>query len=111
MNSVFVLGAGASADVKVPLMREFLEVAEDIYRDSGPALASYADFALVVRARAELQAVHSKAEFDINNLESVFSAFEMAELLGRCKTISPFNSLIIQPPPGGARTWHQARSV
>jgi len=40
-------------------------------------------FDRVLRARSELQLVHSKARFDLRNLESVFAAFEMAELFGR----------------------------
>ena len=82
MNSVFILGAGASAHAGVPVMKDFLEVIEDIHRSASKNWIEYPVFDLVVRARGELAAVQSKARFDIRNLESVFAAFEMAAIFG-----------------------------
>ncbi len=79
-RTVFILGAGASAQAGAPLMWNFLEVAERLRYEAGAAAEQ--DFELVLKARAELQAVHSKARLDIENLESVFAAFEMAALRG-----------------------------
>lgn len=81
MRTIFVLGAGASADAGVPMMRDFFERADRIHADE-PDTERDA-FELVGKARARLQLVQSKARFDIRNLESVFAAFEMASLLGR----------------------------
>lgn len=81
---VFILGAGASADGGAPVMRDFLDAARKLrlsgnIRDSRISSA----FDEVFAAIGKLQVVHSKArDFDINNIESVFSAFEMAQLLG-----------------------------
>lgn len=75
---VFILGAGASADSGAPLMKDFLYEASGVSADP-----EYRDaFDLVFKARAELQVAQSKARFDIHNLEAVFAAFEMAELMG-----------------------------
>jgi hypothetical protein len=56
-------------------MDTFLEVVEDIYRTERKTSPDYAAFDLVVRGRAELAAVQSKARFDLRTLESVFDAF------------------------------------
>jgi len=79
---VFVLGAGASAHCGTPLMGNFLEVAEDLWR-AGEIEEAEEDFKKVFDARDELQAVHSKAKIDTYNVEDVFAAFEMGKLLGR----------------------------
>lgn len=78
---VFMLGAGASAAAGVPTMRRFIDHAEDLWRRSGRPSGGHAE--LVFDALAALQAVHSKCNLDITNLESVFSALEMATLLSQ----------------------------
>ena len=81
-KTVFILGAGASAHCGIPLMKDFLNVAADLHA-SNRSGEYKEDFELVFKARSELQATHSKsAAIDIHNVESVFSAFELAETLG-----------------------------
>lgn len=75
-RTVFVLGAGASREAGAPLMNDFLDAAEDLER-------SATERSLVFRAISELGRAHSKATLDVNNLESVYAAFEMANLAGR----------------------------
>src|SRR5437773_7286949 len=83
VNSVFILGAGASAHAGVPLMNEFFQVAEDLlWTRAIEAADDQVAFELVLRARAQLQPVLSKARFNVRNLEAVFTAFEMAQLFG-----------------------------
>jgi len=78
-RTVFILGAGASKAAGAPLMLEFLDVAESLLR--GREKPQCVDsFKAVFKARAALQAVHSKSTLDIDNIESVFAAFEMADL-------------------------------
>lgn len=84
---VFILGAGASKATGAPLMAEFLDVADDLVQ-LGLVERRRPSFDLVRRARAALQPVHSKAELDIHNLEAVFGAFEMAQLLGKLGTLA-----------------------
>lgn len=79
---MFILGAGASRDCGAPLMNDFLDTASRL-------LSTYevenkrADFEMVFRAIASLQAVHSKAQLDLNNIESIFTALEIANILGK----------------------------
>src|SRR5882672_30995 len=86
-NSVFILGAGASVHAGAPVMRDFLDQAGLIGR-SEPGTEDRRAFEIVTRARSELQLVHSKAQFDLRNLESVFAAFEMAEVFGRLGSLA-----------------------
>lgn len=81
-RTVFVLGAGTSKEAGGPMMAEFLDVADGLRKSSdvGPYSES---FDLVFRGVAALQSVHSKSTLDLDNVESVFAAFEMAALFER----------------------------
>jgi hypothetical protein len=86
MKHVFILGAGASREAGGPLMSDLLDRAERLSRNKkidGPASD------LVFRGLEELQIAHSKAALDINNVESVMAAFEMAALFGRLGKLTP----------------------
>lgn len=85
---VFILGAGAARDAGAPLMFDFLDVARDLWNKN---LVQESDlhFSNVFKAISTLQQVHSKALLDFHNLESVFSAFEMA---GTLQKFSNYNS-------------------
>jgi hypothetical protein len=75
---VFILGAGASAHVGAPLMNNFLDTARGIYeRAQSLSQESRSSFRRVFAAMSRLQVVHSKADLDLVNLESVFGAFEI----------------------------------
>ena len=80
-KNVFVLGAGASAAAGVPLMGQFLDRAHDLLQASETDGAK-ADFERLFEAINVLPQVHSKATLDIDNVESVFSALEMAAIIG-----------------------------
>ena len=86
MKHVFILGAGASREAGGPLMMDFFDRAEQIRKRTD---VDQAAFDLVFRAIEELQVVHSKAALDINNIESVMTAFEMAALFGRLGSLTP----------------------
>jgi hypothetical protein len=78
---VFILGAGASKDSGAPLMAEFLTVAEELRKRED--LENFGkDFDVVFEVISHLQVVHSKADLDLDNIESVFAAFEMGRLIG-----------------------------
>jgi hypothetical protein len=81
-NTVFFLGAGASKQAGAPLMADFLDRAHDLWK-SGRVSKHHNDFERVFSAIAALQVVHSKSKLDLNNIEVVFSAFEMARVLQR----------------------------
>jgi hypothetical protein len=80
-NNLFILGAGASASAGVPLMRDFLDRAHDLWQSNKVGSAK-PHFDLVFDAVNVLPRVHSKAMLDVDNVESVFSAFEMARIVG-----------------------------
>jgi NAD-dependent SIR2 family protein deacetylase len=80
---VFILGAGASAEAGAPVMGNFIATAQEVSRTESLAADEKLQFQLVFKARARLQSVHSKSALDINNIESLFGAFEMAALLGK----------------------------
>jgi hypothetical protein len=72
-------------------MNTFINVALDIQRGIGldkdlyPKEQGYFD--LVFKARTALTQTHSKSVLNINNIESLFGAFDMAALLGRLGTL------------------------
>jgi hypothetical protein len=81
-NVVFVLGAGASKAAGAPLMGDFLDTAYRLWKE-GKVAERDDDFARVFGAISALQSVHSKSRLDLDNVESVFSTFEMAAMLSR----------------------------
>ncbi len=95
-NIVFILGAGASKKAGAPLMAEFLDVARDLWAKNEVSEAS-SQFESVFKAIGSLQGVHSKSEFDIHNVESVFAAIEMGKTLNKfpgCETGEQIDDLI-----------------
>ena len=63
-------------------MAEFLDAADSLRRKQ--TIGKYTEsFELVSRAIAALQQVHSKSSLDLDNIESVFAAFDMALLFDR----------------------------
>jgi hypothetical protein len=77
-KSIFLLGAGASKAAGAPLMDEFLSTARNLRRLALPS-EFHSAFDTVFQAMTALQAVHSKSTLDFNNVESLFSAFEVAK--------------------------------
>jgi hypothetical protein len=81
-STVFILGAGASKQCGAPLMNDFLDQALNLYLANNVENKK-SQFEDVFKARGKLQAVHSKAQLDLDNIESIFSTFEMANILGK----------------------------
>jgi NAD-dependent SIR2 family protein deacetylase len=84
MKTVFILGAGASAEDGVPVIAGFLDAAERIrnrQRDSGGKFKDA--FQHVFDAIAELHDTYYRIPLDLNNIEDVFSSIEMAAIVGR----------------------------
>jgi len=88
-KSVFILGAGASKQAGVPLMGEFLDVADAIWKQGKLTDEDKVHFERVFRAIGKLQTLHSKSQLDLVNLEAVFSTFEMANLLQKLPGFEP----------------------
>lgn len=64
-------------------MNGFLDRSFDLMEGGDLGPAEKVAFELVRRGRDELQRAQSKARLDLDNLEEVFDAFEMAALIGR----------------------------
>jgi hypothetical protein len=81
-KNVFILGAGASKEAGAPLMAEFLDVARDLLT-SGEIKAprDIESFQKVFEAIRQFRTIHYKSYLDLDNIEAVFGAFEMARLL------------------------------
>jgi len=77
---VFILGAGASKQSGAPLMADFLDVASHLLR-AGNVNDKKEEFEKVFRAIGAMQAVHSKAQLDLTNIESIFTALEISNVL------------------------------
>jgi hypothetical protein len=117
---VYVLGAGFSAPLGIPVVRDFLLRAKDLYF-SDPA--KYADFHEIFQTIEGLASVKNYLNADLFDIEEVFSIIEMQRQLGLGRPdVSKFIADVVQaytpalPPPvrGGSReqvwgqiaTWH-----
>ena len=72
-----ILGAGASSEAGAPLMKDFVNTARDLFQDRQGRVSS------VFTAMAALARSQAKATLDLQNIEEVFSAFELASLVQR----------------------------
>lgn len=89
---VFILGAGASWHATGLLMDNFLQRARELYR-SGEVGEAQQDFKSVLGAVGMLRGLHSKAVLDLDNIETVYTAFEMGQLLGRLPGIEDADTI------------------
>jgi hypothetical protein len=85
---VFILGAGASKQCGAPLMADFLDVAQSLAR-IGETKGKTQHFEHVFRAIGSLQSVHSKAQLDLTNIESIFTALEISNVLRKLPGFEP----------------------
>lgn len=79
---IFILGAGASRDCGAPLMNDFLDTASRLL-STNEVGKKRPHFEKVFKAISALQSVHSKAQLDLNNIESIFTALEISSILGK----------------------------
>jgi hypothetical protein len=87
-NIVFLLGAGASAQCGAPVMSNFLDVAAGLLR-TNQVREKREQFERVFEVIGGLQAVHSKAQLDLNNIEAVFTALELGRIIQRVPGMKP----------------------
>jgi hypothetical protein len=79
-DTVFILGAGASKQAGAPVMANFLDEARKLLY-TNDVENEKANFELVFKSIGALQSVHSKSQLNLDNIESVMAAFEIAETL------------------------------
>ncbi len=80
-QTVFILGAGASADSGAPLMDNFIDKAEDLFLDSTSNI-DYQAFDNIFNLIGDLQNVYAKSFLNLDNIEVLFGAVEMASVIG-----------------------------
>lgn len=73
-KTVFILGAGASHEAGAPVMRDFLDIAEEV--------AGSPELDIVVNGVNKFNRTYSNFPVRPDNLEDIFAVFEMAEVLG-----------------------------
>jgi NAD-dependent SIR2 family protein deacetylase len=99
-RTVFIVGAGASREAGAPVMADFLDRADVLRRtkvNNRLTPGEHESFDLVFKGIAELRAAHSKAALDVDNLEAVFGAFEMARLAGRLGSLTEAEVVGLNP--------------
>ena len=88
-KTVFVFGAGASVTSGTPLMKGFIDSADDLRSDPTSGV-SHEDFGLFFDVlQNRLPQLHSKSVVELGNIESVFGIVEMARLAGRLPLTDP----------------------
>lgn len=85
---MFILGAGASRQCGAPLMSDFLDMASDLLR-SNQVMGKRVEFERVFEAIGKLQVVHSKAQLDLNNIESIFTVLELGKIIQKVPGLEP----------------------
>ena len=88
LNKVIILGAGASVPAGAPTMLNFLDQARDLRRHGLPA-EYHESFDAVLESLRDLAGIYEKAYLNLDNLEEVFGAIEMAELVGKLADMPP----------------------
>ncbi len=89
MKTVFILGAGASVAAGAPLIPDFLKRAKQIhgqgkYGDAAPHIQDVLNAALV-----DLKPVQVKSKLNYQNIEELFSAADIGQLIGSFGSRSP----------------------
>lgn len=75
-NTVFIMGAGASKHIGVPVMTEFVDKMYDLYRGNGDAHSK-----VVFDLIRQWNRVFAHGSFDLNNIEALFSAADIERLI------------------------------
>lgn len=83
MNTVFLLGAGASKHAGAPVMSDFLEQSKNLLLRNVIDEVDQSAFKTVFNIIGKLQSVHSKSKLDLHNIESIFTVFELGSVIGR----------------------------
>ena len=76
-DTVFIFGAGVSVQAGGPLMSNFIDIAEDLLQQDAFANKSK-HVESIFDLLDELQKIYSKSKLDLNNIEALFGAVEMA---------------------------------
>lgn len=84
---VYLLGAGFSAQLGLPVMSNFLSKSKEIY-DSDPK--TYAHFSSVLKTFDEFSIIKNYYKANLHNIEEILSILEMRENLGHIRKKKQF---------------------
>jgi hypothetical protein len=111
---VYLLGAGFSAPLGLPVMRTFLMRSKDMYAAEPDR---YSHFQKVFECINELSRIHSYFDTDLFNIEEILSILEMRDQIGGKSTARRFVKYIADviehctpPPPGrpeASSNWYE----
>lgn len=88
-KTVFILGAGASVDAGLPVMKDFLSKAEDLFNSNSLQPDEKNAFNEVLDAIYKLQGISHQIRNNLNNIENVFGLFDMGRMLAKLGEVSP----------------------
>lgn len=91
MNNVFIFGAGASKEAGAPVMKDFLDKADEIFRINTNDNIFCEPFKDVFDSLAKLRTIYAKSYLDLDNIEILFGAIEMASFLEKLGDMSVDN--------------------
>lgn len=90
MKNLFIFGAGASHKAGGPLMSDFIDRADELYRQGVKGVMDESSsFEDVFNSISQLQSIYAKSNLNLDNIEVLFGAVEMGQLLERFGDRSP----------------------
>ncbi|NIS09694.1 MAG: hypothetical protein GWO07_13250, partial [Candidatus Dadabacteria bacterium] len=91
-KTVYILGAGFSAPLGLPVMSNFLEMSKDMYLTN---TIRYKDFPKVFESIDKMHKTKSYYSTDLFNIEEILSILEMRDLCGYSKNRKIFINYLI----------------
>lgn len=82
-KTVFILGAGASADAGVPVMNNFILKAEDLLSSNLLSPEEAKSFENILEAVHQIKGISYQLKNDLGNIENIFGLLDMGRMLGR----------------------------
>jgi len=82
-KTVFILGAGASKESGAPLMNDFLDESDRLNKSGQIEEPFKVDFDRVFTAVNDLDKIYAKANIDFENIEKIYSIFEMGKFVNK----------------------------
>lgn len=89
MKTVFILGAGASCEAGAPLMTDFFKRARKIYDEHGYGDVNHHIKDVLNAGLIDLKLVQVKSNIKTQNIEHLFSAVDIGQLIGVFGTRPP----------------------
>ena len=87
-KNILILGAGASKECGAPLIDDFLDMAEDLLDFKKIDEEYIEDFKNIFEMIKTFKPIHYSIKIDLENIENLFAAIEMARLLKNIEGIT-----------------------